>query len=280
MQYRQSLLDVERSATVTVLIDFDALRLQAVDRDGNEIDQSFASLAELERTYRKRVAPLFADERCEDLDRGSPATPITSMTAFANELRECGYDWVEQPRVVGDAVEGFVAELMTKIRRELNRALGAEDATLEHVVLLVGDSLIKPAVKDPPAIAGLGEEEIERVIGGGKSPRWLRGEGLDFSLSHESLPWGELPSLWVEPWQYGPYGLLGAALDLVAARIEANPRLRANVSIPGPLRIFVAFREMEFVVFERRALARKHVDGRALAYFEQCGREAPGSRQA
>lgn len=276
MQFRQSLLDVGRSASFAVVIDFDALRLRCVDSDGSELDQSFASLAELERTYRERVAPLFADERCVDLERGSPASPIVDMTAFADELRACGHDWVEQPRAADDPAEVLVAELTTTIRRELNHALGPADATLEHVVLVVGDALIKPAIKDPPALAGLGEAEIERVVDGGKSTRWLRGQSLDFSLSHEAIAWAELTALWSDPWQYGPYGILGAALDLVAARIEANPRLRSNVAVPGALRIFTAFREMEFVLFERRALARAHVDRPALAYFEQCGRDAPG----
>lgn len=277
MKYEQSCFNPLRRSSFMWGVDFDALRLWCQGSEGDAIDQTFGSLAELEQCYRERIAPLFEAGGSSDLERGDTASPIADMAAFAQELRACGYDWAEPPRVADDPVELMVAELVTMIRRELNRALGPADTTLEHVVLIVGDAHIKPAVKDPPALAGLDEAAIERVIDGGKSTRWLRGTTLGFSLSHEAFPWGEhLPTLWADPWQYGPYGLLGAALDLVAARIEANPRLRSNVAIPRALRILVAFREMEFVLFERRALARTHVDGPALAYFEQCGRDAPG----
>lgn len=275
MEYAQYCFNPLRRSSFAWGVGFDALRLWCQSSEGDPLDRTFESLDELEQTYRERVVPLFDPRGCSDLERGDTAAPVADMAAFGRELRACGYDWAEPPRAVDDPVEALVAGLTTSIRRELNRALGAAEVTLEHVVLMVGDAHIKPAIKDPPALAGLGEAEIERVVDGGRSLRWLQGRSLGFSLSHEALPWGELESLWDDPSQYGPYGLLGAALDLVAARIEANPRLRASVSIPGSLRILVAFREMEFVLFERRALAREHIDGLALAYFEQCSRESP-----
>lgn len=72
------------------------------------------------------------------------------------------------------------------------------------------------------------------------------------------------------------YEVLGVLLDLVAARIESNPRLRENVSVPDGLQIFIAFREMEFVLLERRERARAFAVRPALEYFEQCSRERPG----
>lgn len=271
MRFTQRLMDEDLRVTFTLTIDFDALRLEARDEDGEPIDQTFDSLAAMQKVYRKRVAPLFEDERCQDLDRDAPAEPIGSLAAFADELRACGYDQHEPPRDPSDPVEVLVAELVTTVRRELNRALGPAETTLEHVVLRVGDTKVGPAIKDPPALAGLGEAEIAEHVAGPASSTWLAGDVLPFSLSHESLPWGEqLPALWQEPWQYGPEGLVGSMLELVAARIEAEPRLRANVTIPGGLTILFAWLEAEGVSPQRRARAREHLGGSALEYFRAC----------
>lgn len=270
MKLEQYLSEVKRSRSFMLSIDFDVPHLSCRGIPELEIDQSFGSLAELEQVYRARIAPIFEGGHCFDAMRGSTATAIDDMQAFAAELRACGFDWEEPSRVPGDEVEDLMAELVTRIRRELNRALGPAPTTLENVVLVVGDMLVKPAIKDPPALAGLDEGEIAKVVDGGKNLRWMRGDTIDFGMSHEDVGTDAIDELYDDPEEYGPEGMLGAILDLAAARIEANPRLRDNVTIPGSLRILFAFESMEYVLFERRALAREFAEEPALAYFQRC----------
>lgn len=270
MKYEQYLSDMKRSQSFMLSIDFGAQHLYCRGIPELETDQSFESLAQLEDVYRERIAPIFADQRCYDAMRGRTATAIEDMAAFEQELRECGFDWEEPSREPGDELEDLLAQLVTRIRRELNHALGPAHTTLDTVVLVVGDTCIDTAIKDPPALAGLDEAQIAEVVDGGKSLRWMRGDAIDFGMSHEDVYASAVMELYDDPEEYGPGGVLAAVLDLVAARIEASPRLRDNVTIPGPLRIFVAFHEMEFVEFERRALARALADGPAMEYFERC----------
>jgi len=268
MKFEQYGLDMTRSEPVMVSIDFDTLHLRGNDVEGATVDEQCDSLAQLQAAYDERIAPAMADDRWMDVDRGDAATPVADLGALEAELLACGHDWEQEPVVADEPVEALVTALVTRIRRELNRALGAAEIALEHVVLVVTDGLIKPAVCNPPALAGKDGAELQSVVQ--SAPDWHHGVPLAFATAHDEALGEPLVSQWPEPDAFGPQSLLAVMLDLVAARIEANPRLRSNVSVPNGLHLLFVFAGDETIDFARRAQARALADQPAAAYFDLC----------
>lgn len=256
-----------------LVVDTDRLQLiLEVGDPAADVDETFSSLDALVAAYRERVAPWLSGRAYIDTGDWSRFAPPDDLKAWLAELEACD----TAPDPVGDtALDTAVLRLAALLRRKLNEGLGPEPLHLEDVVFYLGDYGLEGVYLNPPLLAGVDDDALGAFFEKHRFGGWLGRSFRKTPYSFEDNPLDEAFAAYGDPGNlYDP--VVGDALTLACAHLEAAPALRANVEVSERLRVFFVFHDEEGdISVEERRLARAHVGGPSAAWFDARRSSAP-----
>lgn len=266
MKFEANIVNRRKKRMCALAIDFDARQIWLIGDDDAAIDETYDSLEAMDRVYRERLVPYFADNECRDIDNGGEVEVFENLEAFRIELvaRRTG----ETIEPAADELDAGMITLANALRERLNKAIGTEPFTLGCAVFHLHDSGIVGATLNGPLLVGKSQDELEAApkrhpYGGWAGDDFRSEAALDLESSELFSPFEE----------FGNASDLADSLNhrvlyLACARIEAKPLLRDNVTVDEPLQVLWEHHEIGGVEWAWRETAKAFVDRPARAYFE------------
>lgn len=268
MKFETSIVNRRQKKMCALAIDFDALKIWFIGDDEAAIDETYDSFEAMDRVYRDRLVPYFANNECRDIDNGGDVEVFEDLEAFRTELAARRSGETIEPGA--DAFDAGMITLTNALRERLNKAIGCGPFTLQCAVFHLHDSGIVGATLNGKLLVGKSHEELEAVLkkhpyGGWAGDDFRSEAALDLECSDLFSPFEE----------FGKTSDLADSLNhrvlyLACARLEAKPMLRDNVTVER-LRVFWEHHEIGGVEWTWRETAAAFVGKPARAYFEHVG---------
>lgn len=260
MKITQQIMNYDEGRGVSVILDDEALTIELAGSKKHDFKERCASLAAMDKAYKKRVAPYLKGHHCYDVDLKQDVEIIKDLEAYFREQVAVGGGDDDEDgfeRDLDEEVEATVGLL----RKQLNKALGKKAIVLDVAVFWFAEESIAldGVVLNPKHLtSSMTDAELVRGLTAIKSTELVAAK-LDLEmnpLGGESLrPYGD-------PYNYYDH-CIAQLLHLALVRLQASPGLRSNATPAKRCRIL-----MNGIDLELLAAAREHVKKPAETFFD------------